>query len=90
MSDWPWKTFQLIAWVAVALAFYFNTNVQSQEATANLSERIAVAEVRVLQETAGYRTMQEELARRIERLDNKIDNVIVRLDRIVESKQARN
>lgn len=80
MSEWVWRIMNIVVWVAVALAFYFSNNMTTGDSIAKVSERISIAEVKVQQETAGYRVLQEELARRMERMEVKIDNLSLRID----------
>lgn len=56
----------IIAMLLAAMAFYFS------DASA-LKERLAIAETRMQQETAGYYAIQVALGQRLDRLERKID-----------------
>jgi len=64
-----WKSTQILAWIIAAMAWYFSD-------TTELKQRVAVAETRIEQETLGYRVVQNELSRRLERLEDKLDRAL--------------
>lgn len=69
MHEWMWRMLNVMAWLITAVAFYFgNASI--------LRERVAVAETKIEQETAGYRILQNELGRRLERLETKMDTLL--------------
>lgn len=70
MNEKIWKGLNLLAWLLAALAWW----VQD---TAALKERVAVAETRIEQETQGYRIIQVELGRRLERVEDKLDRLLL-------------
>jgi hypothetical protein len=59
----------IIAWIVVALAFYFGGQ-------SNLTERLAVAETKIQQELIGYQVIQSSLGARLERIEKKVDCLI--------------
>lgn len=56
----------ILAMLLAASAFYFSD-------ASSIKERIAVAETRMQQETAGYYSLQMALGQRLDRLERKID-----------------
>lgn len=71
MSELLWKWLNLAGWLLAATAWFFSD-------TGAMKERIAIAETKIEQETAGYRVIQAELGRRLERLEEKLDRLMER------------
>ena len=67
--DLIWKAINVAAWLLAAVAWYFSD-------ASMLRERIAIAETKIEQETIGYRLLQEEFGRRLERQEEKLDRLM--------------
>lgn len=59
----------LLAWALAAFAFYSNN-------TESIKERIAVVETKVQQEMIGYTNLQTAIGQRLERIEQRLDNVL--------------
>lgn len=70
MSEQTWKWINLGAWLLAASAYFFTDS-------SGLKQRLAIAETKIEQETQGYRIVQAELAKRMDRLEEKIDRLLV-------------
>lgn len=68
----------LASWIVVGLVWYFGDRSATATDLSAIRERVSVAEQRIEQETRGYWQVQAELGRRIERLENKIDQLLSR------------
>lgn len=68
----------LASWIVVGLVWYFGDRSVAATDLSAVRERVSVVEQRIEQETRGYWQVQAELGRRIERLENKIDQLLSR------------
>ncbi|WP_413935949.1 hypothetical protein [Nitrospira sp. BLG_1] len=66
------------SWIVVGIVFYFGDRTTSAFEVSSIRERVSVAEQKIEQETRGYWQVQAELTRRLERLENKVDQLLTR------------
>ena len=54
----------------------------------NLESRVSIAENNIKQETAGYRVIQEELSKRLNRIEDKGDEARARIEQKLDNLQT--
>lgn len=78
MLDNALKIGNIVAWVVMALVFYFTNSFETSADVFKTNERVSVLEQRVQQDTLAYSVMQSSLGRRLDRIEQKVDCLIDR------------
>jgi len=70
------KVCNIIAWLAVGLAFYFNGQADTSTDINKVNERVSVLEQKIQNELIGYQVMQASIGLRLDRIEHKVDCLI--------------
>ncbi len=70
------KVGNIMAWVVVALAFYFTGQTDTIADVYKVNERVSILEQKLQQESAGYAVLQSAIGIRLDRIERKVDCLI--------------
>ena len=74
--DATFKVCNIIAWLAVALTFYFTSQAETTTDVFKVNERVSVLEQQIQQEVLGYNVLQSSIGQRLDRIERKVDCLI--------------